>query len=557
MGRRTMSGTAKTAVPSIDWHLYKEEEPISTFTPKVLAKVNMRTSQGIEPYVKLQLQFGKEQGDPFVIPLDGLDGFDWLMRDPRCILNPPYRRSREFIANVIRAGYQGAEDEEMHRLDRSGIHCLGNAVLYVAGDLVITRSSDEEAMPAYELAPSPHRLDTDTDRYYPRAAFEGMKEIIRLSPEAGRPLVAHSILGLTRSAYKKAGATPDFTLELTEESGKFKTYYSATVTQFYNRADGVKPVTRLNSSDRSLEEILYDFCECTVVFDDRCEVESNKIKRNNDDTTEEIMRRVGDGAGRSRMHGKTRVQFDPRSNVVITSEYSKGSKSTIARGLMVNPTTPIDNRLLDKYQRQHPLLVSTFYFYFLEWYVSHYESICTEIADRLTKFRETVPKIHPRFRQTQFCLHTAYMLFLQFCKDSGFIKTEEALEEYVSFGTQLVGLIRAQHARINPYNEHAETVDYLKLIRNLLKSDSFRLADSVEKFDLNKHDGLFYYDCLCIRRENLERRIRKIFRGVKINEVIEALLAKGALKLDKEGYTVKISGLRKPRFYAIWLEMLE
>ncbi len=80
-------------------------------------------------------------------------------------------------------------------------------------------------------------------------------------------------------------------------------------------------------------------------------------------------------------------------------------------------------------------------------------------------------------------------------------------------------------------------------------------------FQAEKHDGLIYYECLCLRREKLEKRLRKIYPDIKINDVINGLVDKKALKLVSEKRTVKISTLNKGvgsmRFYAIWLSLLE
>ena len=100
-------------------------------------------------------------------------------------------------------------------------------------------------------------------------------------------------------------------------------------------------------------------------------------------------------------------------------------------------------------------------------------------------------------------------------------------------------------------------MDYWKLVKKLFKSDSFNVAKSIEEFDRDKHDGIIHYDCLCLRRENLEKKIRKVFRGVRINDVIKALLSQDALKLVNSKNSVQISGLQGIRFYAIWLEMLD
>lgn len=544
--------------PTIEWCLRDEKgRPIANFSPQVLSEVSVHTSQGVETHTRLRLHF--KNGNPseaFTIPLTDIEKTNWLLKDKRCLIHSPQRKAKEFIANIIVAGLAMAPNkEEVYLLDRMGIHHINGAIIFVAGDQVIARSSDKDSLPKIEIAPIGFKLNIDP-MLTPRQTFEGMKELICLSPEMGRPLIAHSISGIMRSAFIAAGATPSSILEIIGDSGSFKTFYTPTITQLYNRAEEVKVTARLNASDRFIEDILYNYCECTAVIDDRCTAESSKIKKKNDDTAEEIMRRVGDNIGRGRMDGKTMVQIKPRGNAVFTGEYATGVKSTVARGLMVMVTTPIDGRKLDKYQRQQPLLVSTFYYFFIQWYVDNYDKICAEISARLAKFRETIPEIHPRLRQTQFCLQTAYMMFLQFCKDSGFMTTEAVLAEYNSFGSQLADLVRAQNARINPEEQGFGKVNYLKLIRKLYKANDFRLAASVERFNPDKHDGLIYYNCLCLRRDNLKKRIQKIFPGANINDVVKALKAQGALKLVAVKNQVKIDGLTC-WFYAIWLEMLD
>lgn len=544
--------------PPIAWCLMDEKEkPIANFIPKVLGEVSVHTSHGIEAHIRLRLHFKDENpSKPFSIPLTNIEKTDWLMKDKRCLLHSPQRKAKEYIANLIVSGLANAQKkEDIYLLDRMGIHNINGTIMFVAGDRVIPQSSDKDLLPKIEIPPLGFKLDIDP-KLMPRETFEGVKELIILSPEMGRPLMAHSISAILRSAFVTAGAPPSSILEIIGDSGSFKTFYTPTITQLYNRADEVKITARLNASDRFIEEILYDYSECTAVIDDRCTAESSKIKRKNDDTAEEIMRRVGDNIGRGRMNGKTMVQIRPRGNAVFTGEYVAGIKSTVARGLTVTVTTPIDGRRLDKYQRQQPLLVSTFYYFFIQWYVDNYDTICTELSQRLTKFRESPPEIHARLRQTQFCLQTSYMMFLQFCCDSGFITTEAALTEYESFGSQLVDLVRAQDARINPDEQSLDKVSYLELIRSLYKGKGFKIAGSVEEFNANKHDGLIYYGCLCLRREGLDKRIRKIFHDVNINDVVKALKEQGALKLGQDKNVIKINGLPSLWFYAIWLDML-
>jgi hypothetical protein len=543
--------------PPIEWCLMDEnEKPVANFIPEVMAEVTVHTIHGDETRISLRLHFvNGKPSNAFTIMLSDIENIKWLLLDRRCLIHSPQRHSKEFITNTIIAGLGNEpKKSEVYLLDRMGIHNINGNIVFVAGDQVIARSPEVAAKT--EIAPIGFRLDIDPN-LTPKEAFLGMRELISLSPEMGRPLTAHAVSAIMRSAFIAAGVTPSAILEIVGPSGFFKTAYTPTITQLYNRADEVKITTRLNTTDRSIEEILYAYSECTAVLDDRCTAESSKIRRKNDDTSEEIMRRIGDNIGRGRMDGKKMVQIKPRGNVVITGEYAAGIKSTVARGLMVTVTTPIDGRRLDKYQRQQPLLVSTFYYFMIQWYVDNYESICSEISQRLTRFRETTPEIHARLRQTQFCLQTAYMMFLQFCQDSGFITKETAVAEYNSFGSQLVDLVRAQNSRINPEEGNRDQVSYLKLIRSLYKGKSFKIAESVEGFDAGKHDGLLHYDCLCLRRERLEKRIRKIIREANINDIVKTLRAQGALKLGQDKNVVKIYGLPSFWFYAIRLDRLD
>lgn len=550
------------SLPQIHWFLFNEdgngEKPVTTFIPEVIAEIKTSTSQGLETHIRLRLHFKGGQNVECTVPLSDIESIDWFQKDKRCLLNPHYRKARAYIANIIRQGLINAPREDQYCLDRLGIHHIDNAVFFNAGDRVITRSSDNYVSKlSIKCAPLPFKLDIDPN-LTAKDAFDGMRELVSLSPEIGRVLVAHVISGLTRTAFKEAGITPCAVLVIVGETGMLKSHYVPHMAQLYNRNEEIRAVTRFNSTKRFIEDILYDYSECTAVIDDLHTAESRGIKRINETTAEEIIRRIGDDTGRGHKEGNALVQKNFRGNAVFIGEYTIGKESTVPRALVANLTQPPNSSMLDKYQRHQPLLVSTFYNYFIEWYVKRFNDIRAGIDKRLTKFRKTpATGIHLRLKDTQFYLQTAYMLFLEFCTDSSFITAKEALDEYLSFGTQLVDLIQAQQARVRPDEKKLKKLDYLKLIHKLYKSGSFRLADSVKEFSPDKHDGLIYYNCLCLRRESLDKRIRKIFHGARINDVINALLAQDALRLVNNKYSVQISVLDGLRFYAIWLNMLD
>lgn len=466
---------------------------------------------------------------------------------------------KDYDCRSIQGKTQGLKKYKSEKL---GIDSLDGNIVFVAGDRVITRSSTTNLKFEIDLEALPFRLDIDT-KLSPDQAFDGMRELICLSPEIGRVLVAHVVSGLVRAAFKEAGFTPCTVLIVTGKSGMLKSHYVPQITQLYNRADGIKVDSRFNSTQRFIEDIISAHDECTVVIDDLHTAAAKSIRRNNEITAEEILRRISDDTGRGHKEGDLAIQKKFGGNVVFIGEYIIGRESTMPRALVVNLTKKIDGVVLDKYQRRQPLLLSTFYYYFLQWYVNHFKEICEWIDERLTEFRKTTVNspIHGRLLDTLFYLQTSYMIFLEFCKMSGFISEEDALDEYDSFGNQLIKLILKQQDLFESNEPKSGHVNYLKIIRKLYKKGKFRLADDAASFRPEKHDGLIYYDCLCLRRKSLEKRLHKVSTDIKVNDVIKVLNDKHALKLVEDKRTVKISTLDESvgaiRFYAIWLHMLE
>lgn len=188
-------------------------------------------------------------------------------------------------------------------------------------------------------------------------------------------------------------------------------------------------------------------------------------------------------------------------------------------------------------------------------YVDHFDEIRDGIDAEFTKLRGVTSTTHGRFRDTQFYLEISYKFFCEFCKDSGFCSDEDARDTYNSFCSQLHTLVQEEETR---YRESVEvkTIDYLALIRDLYKQGSFRVAKEVKDFNPDKHDGLIYYDCLCLRSKCLDKKIKHIRSSLSLDDCINNLLAKDALKLVGSKNTVQINGTGGKRFYAIKLNKL-
>ena len=540
-----------------EWVFFNESGvPVSTFIPSAVGVVRVVGSTDEREAVRVRLRFKNGSDTETTVPLSDLNRVDWFKIDHRCLTNSEYRRARGYIADTIRAGVSNVPVEKRYVLDRTGIHHIGESIIFAAGDRVITRSSAPEVDSAYKLKQLPFHLDID-ENISPSEAINGMMRLVSLSLEIGPVLVAHVISGIVRAAFKKAGMTPCAVLVIVGKSGMLKSHYVPHLAQLYNRADGIGPVTRFNSTKRFIEDALYDYSECTAVLDDLHTAESRGIKRQNEDTAEEIIRRIADDTGRGRVDGKAQVQRSFRGNAVFIGEYTIGKASTIPRALIANITKPPNGAILDEYQRNQPLLVSTFYFYFIQWYVDHFDEIRDTINAELTKLRKATASstTHGRLRDTQFYLEISYMVLLEFCKESGFCSEEDAKDTYQSFSTQLRTLVQAQEARFKESIE-VKTIDYLDLIRDLYKQGAFHLAKDAENFKPEKHDGLIYYDCLCLRGKRLEKKLLSFTPSLSFVDCISYLLSKGALKLVESKNTVQINGTGGKRFYAIKLSKL-
>jgi hypothetical protein len=540
-----------------EWVFFNESGvPVSTFIPSAVGVVRVVGSTDEREAVRVRLRFKNGSDTEATVPLSDLNRVDWFKIDHRCLTNSEYRRARGYIADTIRAGVSNVPVEKRYVLDRTGIHHIGDSIVFVAGNQVITQSSAPEIDTPFKLEELPFRLDID-EKLDRNVAIDGMMRLISLSPEIGPVLVAHTISGIIRAAFKEAGMTPCAVLVIVGKSGMLKSHYVPHLVQLYNRADGIGPVTRFNSTKRFIEDTLYEHSECTAVLDDLHTAESRGIKRQNEDTAEEIIRRIADDTGRGRMDGRAQVQRSFRGNAVFIGEYSIGKASTIPRALIANITKPPNGAILDEYQRSQPLLVSTFYYHFIQWYVDHFEEIRDSIDARLTQLRRATASstTHGRLRDTQFYLEISYMVLLEFCKESGFCSEEDAKDTYQSFSTQLRTLVQAQEARFKESIE-VKTINYLDLIRDLYKQGAFHLAKDAENFKPEKHDGLIYYDCLCLRGKRLEKKLLSFTPSLSFVDCISYLLSKGALKLVESKNTVQVNGTGGKRFYAIKLHKL-
>jgi len=141
--------------------------------------------------------------------------------------------------------------------------------------------------------------------------------------------------------------------------------------------------------------------------------------------------------------------------------------------------------------------------------------------------------------------------------DKGFTTPENAKQQQLEFRQVLTSLVRQQDERVRMSNDaEAQKPNYLSIIHNLYNSKVLRLADDIANLK-EKHYGLIYEDCLCLRSVKLMPEIIKLIPNANLNDVIDSLTAQGAIKPGNDKTSIQISGGGGKRFLAIPLKKLK
>lgn len=552
----------KESIDENDEAVFTKQKYIGNFMPLVDALVEMYEDGISKQYTRITLTFADgTKSETVTVPLKGLEKIDWSNDiNLRCILNPDVGKVSEHIANVIRLQCAKAQVEKMTIINSLGTHfveqipvfCTGNRLIWPEG-IVDKPSVKWSPLPNMKLAINPDCPEEE--------AVSGMMRIGNLSPEAGTIIFSQNLLYVMREAFVAAGTTPRAIVYLHRKTGVKKTTYSSFQTQLYNRDEPLEPLTRLNATIAAAVNLLYEKRGCIVVFDDLFPAQDHEIHRQQEKTLLELTRVIGDGIEPARMRGWKVAKEPPRCGILFTGEYYIGSGSDAARLLPVNITTPIDNDKLTACQNE-PLMLSTFYNYFITWYITHFDDIVNLLKEWIEVYRSTKTDIHARLQETQFCLEAAFKLFLTYCGDKGFVSHEATVERYNSFYQQLRAIVRDQNDRVSKATNVMETVrnkiDYLALIRSLYHDKLFNLSNSVKNFNRDEHDGVIHDDCLFLRREKLMAKLKNSNPPSDFENVLKCLKEQQALKPGKGGSSSRKlhGGGRGLNFYAIRLGKL-
>ena len=279
--------------------------------------------------------------------------------------------------------------------------------------------------------------------------------------------------------------------------------------------------------------------------------DSGEIKRTIKKVFLQLVRLIGNQNSPASMDGKNVTEKPPQSNAIITGEFPDGLGSDAARCVIVELNAKVLDERLYKFQRK-PLIVSTFYYFFIQWFVAEYDDIKGLLENWLDDFRKMDLGVNSHLQDTYFCFDTAYKFFLLYCVEKEFATPEDARAEHNYFQKFLLELVKKQDGRVKQSKDsEPETADLYELIRMLHKKETFDLAKDIKRF--KNHDGLLHEGLLCLRSENLMKHIHKIAPTATLADVRQSLIVKDALWLDGEGKNKKVG---QRRFISIPLKKL-
>lgn len=550
-----------TNTQELIWKVYDDKErPVCNFVPEVKKVIEVQFEDGIKKIVQLELLFSNDVKYEVSLELNCLEKIKWSDLCEFCVVNFQNRNAKLYLSTLIRSRLMQASYETWFGVKRTGIHKFNDMVLYCAGKDVITTNNKDGANNRVWIDNIPFSLDIEQNITL-SDALTGVMELISLVPEVGSVLLAQAIGGIMSEAYRQVGFNPCTIIEVVGKSGMLKSTYVPQLVQLFNRNEEVTAATRFNATNRFMENLISSYSDCTVLIDDLHTAQVSELKRKNENVAETIVREISDNKGRGYTNGDTQKQKEFRANVVFIGEYIIGQESSTPRLLVVEMQKRPDGAILDKYQRKNKLYVPTFYYHFIRWYVENFHELVEEIDVKLTSRRKnkTDCELHGRLGDSKFYLEMSFKFFLNFCEEQNLMEIQEVNKLYEGFKDVLNQHIKDQQARYEYENKMEILV--LDLIWNLYKKKLIEVVKNVNKFDLSKHQGLIYYDCLCIRRDVLLDIIKKYLPNVSVNKIIRTLRDKGLLKLWDDKNTVKIAPLQKKygsiRFYAIWLHAFE
>ncbi len=510
----------------------KDNVKISNFTVKVLA-VKKCTCQSNTEY-KYDIEFTSGNNTyRREISKQELPKYDYSDIHPTLLLFPIPNANKE-MAYAIMEQVQPSIIEEIYVANQLGWHTYNGIHFYCAGDSILSNTSTSKINIDINIPNLHFEYDsTISEKDALKAAFD----TIKIAPQITFLLFAENLLGIIRQLLSNAGIQDTVCVSIVGRTHSQKTTGTKLIISLYNRSnlDSGLQSTRMCSSLPIVEKMLTDMKDTSILLDDLNTSNQSSERKKQEALLHYALREAGDNCGRATL--KTTAQVNAK--VFITAEYVPDfSISDIGRTIILNVDRPMANDLLTKCQR-HPLALSTFYKYFIEWISSKYDEIVYDIKCRYEKHRQTSCNSSNRYKRLddqKFLLEYVFDLFLSYAKkliDFDYEGFTQLFKEYLN------NTIESQLALIDKMQLRDRS-------RNNLSSAVLAMWKCGYLTDLGKNSKCFKKsNCLYITALHLSERLHS-FIGVKLStkNIVSYFRSHDFSGFYDDGTSKKIGNLR-------------
>lgn len=286
------------------------------------------------------------------------------------------------------------------------VYCFGNKVLG-ATDLDI-RIADE--IKGYEL--QYHRVDA-------HALARGLDKFLNVNPAVSLAMISYLVLGLSRQVFFDADVPVKFVMFVVGEQQSFKTTLASLFFNLYNRQDNIEThLQNYSSSTPKLVQVLDQFKDTTLVFDDMNESNSSSVKRRQEEAVASLIQMAANNIGKK----TTRNAYKVAGQLVFCGEYMLTNPSTVNRTILLQFTQDMfDCRKVEELEA-YADTIPQFAEEYVSWILKNYDSVKEYIRQRYGIFMNELSENNTdqkRIVTSANILRIAFELFMNFCEYQG------------------------------------------------------------------------------------------------------------------------------------------
>lgn len=311
------------------------------------------------------------------------------------------------------------------------------------------------------------------------------------------PLLMYNALSLNTTLFELAGHSFEFVSNMVGRTGSLKTTAAKIIFNVFNITTA-KQGASMKDTVASMELKMFDCKDCTLLVDDVFPAENSEDRRKLSVLVSSIMRAIGDRNAKARVKSNMARQktFPPRGGVVLTSEIMLGTRSDLARSLVIEVDQNTYNREIVTDLQQNLLNLSTHWYYFIEWCAHNFDVIVRIIRDSFNEHRRYYEKHLQYQRQVDnlICLTITANLMAQYGMSVGYFKSVQEMEEMCRIWVESIE--QAVVATEPLIEEQHPAKVFLEALNELIISGTCRMAGINDKNDESEHAGkiIGYYD---------------------------------------------------------------